>query len=151
MCKRNHVFLGFVSFLVGLVLSAGGCGSGSQSTNHKTEIENVLAQDYRISNELRNAQTWIEHLAGMSPDKIDNYVLRLRNLDLSRCPKDFRESFEAHIYAWEKFAKIRQQVSWLQMDSPAVKTAIERVRVSYDASLDVAQYYGVDVDGYRPK
>jgi hypothetical protein len=74
------------------------------------QIERVLKEDSACS---QGAQTTSE------------VVARMRRIDTSGCPKDFRTAYLAHIHAWELMADIEQQAVTLKAESESVATFVE--------------------------
>ena len=79
-------------------------------SNETRSIEQALAQDSRTSD---NAQTVAE------------VVVRMRAIDLSHCPNDFKSAYLAHIHAWESVAQAQQKAAAFEANNPAGGVLIE--------------------------
>lgn len=77
-------------FVLTLFVILPGCGG-----NNATSIEKVLKQDSVTSD---NATS------------IADVVKRMRAIDLSSCPNDFKAAYVEHIHAWESAASIESEV-----------------------------------------
>ena len=78
--------------------------------DYAKQIERVLKEDSACS---KGAQTTGE------------VVARMRRIDTSGCPKDFRTAYLSHIHAWELMADIEQQAVTLKAESESVATFVE--------------------------
>lgn len=120
--KRRGVFI-VVCILVGLLI-LGGAGAGawfwliktrSEAMDIKTrseamEIEQVLEQDARC----KQGATSIAEVVG-----------RMKAIDTSACPNDFRAAYLAHLHAWEAMADLEQEAIALKKEHESVGTMLE--------------------------
>ena len=79
-------------FATSFILLAIGCSSNSPTS--VASIESVLQQD---------------SLTEQGATSIAEVVKRMRAIDLSSCPPDFRSAYVQHIHAWESAAAIEQE------------------------------------------
>ncbi len=56
---------------------------------------------------------------------IAEVVVRMRAIDTTGCPNDFRSAYLAHIHAWEEMAAVEQQAVTLQQQSNSGATIVE--------------------------
>lgn len=133
---KSAALLG-LTFLIGFVcLTSVGCNP------EKTCIERVLQGDSQSS---ENA------------DSVSEVVARMRAIDTSDCPADFRTAYLAHIHAWEEAEKVVQEARnlgkpdgfWEELKAASLKNAgnaasqkisqtfqeVERVAVLHGATL----------------
>lgn len=71
-------------------------GSAQQPVNHAAIIESVLQQDVAASVGAQSASA---------------VVTRMRSIDLSGCPSDFKSAYVAHIHAWELMAQVESEAA----------------------------------------
>ncbi len=67
----------------------------SKSANgHREEMERVLKED---------------QLAALNPSSVAKVVLKMRAIETSACPQDFRLAYLKHIHAWESLAAVEEE------------------------------------------
>jgi hypothetical protein len=85
-------------------------GSVSPNDEYVKQIERVLREDSACN---EGAQTTGE------------VVARMRRVDSSRCPNDFRAAYLAHIHAWELMVDIEQRAVALEAERESVAVFVE--------------------------
>lgn len=109
-------------------------GCGPSKAEYASEIRAVIARDKA------NAPkgNLVEVILGLSQSSIDGYVVRLKEIDLSKCPADFQKAFHAHAKAWEDFAQAKRAGNSGLIDAGQRAVADTWLRVH-----QVATEYGV--------
>lgn len=98
----RRLLLGGAACVVALVLLVRGCGpdAGPTGPNYARPIERALTLDRKFSEEARQQTE-----AGTSPaNAVAGMAERMRSIDLSACPPEFREAYVRHAAAWRGMA-----------------------------------------------
>lgn len=82
----------------------------TQQVNDAANIEAVLQQDVTTN---RGAQSAAD------------VVARMRAIDLTGCPNDFRSAYVAHIHAWELMADVQREAAAHRADSESGSAMVE--------------------------
>lgn len=94
-----------VSLLLLCCLCTAGCGGGKVAN-----IERVLQED----SETNNGAT-----------SIGQVVSRMKAIDMSGCPNDFKAAYLAHIHAWEAGVELEKEAITLKADSESAGAFVE--------------------------
>ena len=84
----------FPSFIIALCFLVVVSGCSSSSRKNRIAIQNVLDQDAKVT---------------INATNVAQVVSRMRAIDFSACPGDFREAYVAHIQVWEMLAQVEAQ------------------------------------------
>ena len=95
--------------IVTAIFSKGTFGSRQQS-GINSAIESVLQQDATTT-------------AGVN--SVEEIVSRMRAIDISGCPNDFRSAYIDHVHAWEAMANVEQQAIQLKNESNSAGAYVE--------------------------
>ncbi len=76
----------------------------------KTNIESVLQEDAK---------------APVGADTVVEIVHRMRDIDISGCPEDFRVAYVAHIHAWEAMREVERNAIAFKKESNADGVLVE--------------------------
>jgi len=118
---KKHSGLPIVVFTLAGLLLLGGVGAGiwfgflsdsdgQPDSKVKAAIEQVLRQD-AVSND--------------GTTSVADVVERMRAIDTSACPNDFRAAYLAHVHAWEKLAGVERDAIALKADSESAGAMVE--------------------------
>lgn len=84
-----------LSFVIAIAASISLAGCGAMTANkRRNAIQRVLDQNARVTD---NATS------------VAQIVSRMRAIDCSNCPSDFRQAYVTHIHAWEMLASVETQ------------------------------------------
>ncbi len=81
-----------------------------QQVSDVTRIEAVLQQDVTVTVEAQS---------------IEEAVARMRAIDLTGCPNDFKSAYVAHIHAWELMADVQREAAAHRADSESGSAMVE--------------------------
>lgn len=81
-----------------------------QQVSDATRIEAVLQQDVTVTVEVKS---------------IEEAVARMRAIDLTGCPNDFKAAYVTHIHAWELMADVQREAAAHRADSESGSAMVE--------------------------
>jgi hypothetical protein len=82
----------------------------TQQVSDATRIESVLQQDVTTNSGTQSAA---------------DVVARMRAIDLTGCPNDFKSAYVAHIHAWELMADVQREAAAHRADSESGSAMVE--------------------------
>lgn len=95
---RKYFISVIIAVIIGLVVL--GIFYSDNDAQYKRPVESVLQQDKTITKSVES-----DSLLAM----IKTIVQRMHEIDLSKCPEDFRYAYQRHIDAWSKAIPILRQ------------------------------------------
>ena len=119
---KRRTLLIVVCILIGLLV-LGGAGAGTwlwliknsagnvdERPTEATEIEQVMKQDA---------------VCNQGAKSVADVVSRMRAIDTSTCPNDFRAAYLAHLHAWDMMADVEQGAIALKNESESAGMMVE--------------------------
>ena len=67
----------------------------------------------------------LDRFTGFEAESATNVIYKMRQIDLGKCPSDFRAAYVQHIHAWEELVSLEQEVKLINGRMTAVPTVLE--------------------------
>lgn len=104
---RNQTAIVWALVLAAAILQTlNGCGNARS----KAAIENVMKLDSQAS---------------FGASSVAPIVDKMRSIDLTACPNDFREAYVRHIHAWELALEVENEIKQFTADNNSASKMIE--------------------------